>query len=298
MSAAARSLGLTQAAVSQQVAKLEKEIGVQLVDRSVRPPRLTPAGTSLRERGQRLITDLDDMRHHLERFRNDSLPELKIGIVESLAPILLPRIIPGLRQMVSNLSISAGMVPLVPQFVRGDLDIIITSERLDEIDPLEVRPLIREPFVVVTPHGTEQPQQPYDLALLSRELPMIRYLRRRRMAELIERHLERHNVEIASGLSLDSTFPILDMVRQGLGWTITTPLGIVSAGIPKEEIVVSPVPGYAMSRRIDVVAPKERLTVFPDRIAADCLAVLESWAVPRVLEYAPFVKGQIRLGPD
>ena len=54
LTSAARSLDLTQAAVSQHLAKIERELGVQLVDRSIRPQQVTAAGHYLRQRTSKL----------------------------------------------------------------------------------------------------------------------------------------------------------------------------------------------------------------------------------------------------
>src|SRR5918997_3766760 len=81
ISAAADVLGYTQSAVSQQVAALERETGVVLVDRSQRPLRATPAGAALRPHVDRVLAAvgaadavLDDLRGGIERLRLIAFP--------------------------------------------------------------------------------------------------------------------------------------------------------------------------------------------------------------------------------
>ncbi|MDP4796464.1 MAG: LysR family transcriptional regulator, partial [Rhodospirillales bacterium] len=59
MTEAAKRLGMTQPAVSQYISKIEAEIGAQLLDRRLRPIRLTPAGEVLRDRAEALMVSAE-----------------------------------------------------------------------------------------------------------------------------------------------------------------------------------------------------------------------------------------------
>jgi len=298
LTAAARQLGITQGAVSQLITRLEKELGVALLDRDSRPPRLLPAGANLRQRGQRLLTDFDDMKHGLERYRKSDVPEFRLGLAESLSSVLLPRLLPMLHEIVGTLSISAGSTtPLVPDLIRGDLDAVLTSEPLDDVDKLELHPLVREPFILILPAGTPAPQTPRDLLTLSRSLPFLWYLRRRRMGYIIDRYFRHQGVEIEQRLAFDSSFTILDAIGRGFGWTISTPLCMVAAKVDPTSFVTAPLPEQRLSRRIDFVA-QNGLLALPGQIAAHCIEILESDVKPRVSSYAPFAADQLIIGPD
>jgi DNA-binding transcriptional LysR family regulator len=297
LSAAAREMGITQAAVSQRLAQLEKEIGTALLDRHARPMRLLPAGAQLKERGRNLLAEVDSMVHTLRRFGTAEIPELRIGILESLGGALVPQLVPELRRIVGSLSVISGSTgPLVPDLTRGDLDIAITSERLDEIHDLECHTLITEPFVLVLPKAYKAPTEISDLGRLEKKLTFIRHNRRRRMRGIIDRYLERYGVELSSAIEFASTTPIVDLVQQGVGWAILTPLALLSARATASALTIAPLPGPRLSRQIELVAPRERLADIPLRIAEQSKRILKTDTLPVMKAYAPFAIESITIG--
>lgn len=298
LSGAARQLGITQAAVSQRLAQLERDIGVQLIDRAARPLRLLPAGAELRARGRRLIAQAEDTRHVIERYHDVEVPELRLGILESLATALMPRLVPDLRRITGALSVTAGTTgPLFPELVAGELDIIITSERIEAIEDIETHPIIREPLVVIVPGDVMPPREPEDLQRLSRTLTFVRYgSRRRRMATLIDRQLQRLGVDLPRTLDFASSTPVVEMVRQGGAFAIVTPLCLHAAGIKPGDLTVAPLPALRFSRQIDLVAPAERLLDLPKRVAELARGVLTAEVEPLLREFAPFAGDTLIIG--
>lgn len=298
LSAAARQLGITQGAISQVISRLESELGVGLLDRAARPPRLLPAGINLRQRGQKLLNDFADMKHGLERYRKAEVPEFRFGIADSLAPVLLPRLLPMLQEVVGTLSISAASVlPLVSSILRGEVDAAITSEPLDDVDQLELHPLVREPFILILPAGTQPPRSAQDLFVLSRSLTFLWYMRRRRIGVLIERYLLRLGIDIEQRLVFDSTPAILELIQCGLGWTISTPIALVTSNIDLSRVLAAPLPEQRLSRRIDFVA-QNGLATLPGQLAEQCRNILEKDVKPRLERFAPFTLEHLVIGPD
>lgn len=297
LSSAARHLGITQAAVSQRLAQLEKDVGTPLIDRVARPMRLLPAGAVLRSTGRRLVGEVDDLRHQLGRYKGSEMPELRLGILESLALALVPKLVPELRNLVGTLSITSGTTgPLVPDLVHGDLDIVLTSERLDEVDHIQTHTIIREPFLVALPKGTEPPQYPEDLQKLSRSLTFVRYGPRRRIATLIDNQLSRYGIQLPRTLEFASSAPVIDLIRQGLAFSIVTPLCLFSSRVVPDELTLAPLPSMNLSRQIELAARSDHLIDLPGRIAARCWAILEADVVPELFRLAPFVEDRLIIG--
>lgn len=297
LSGAARRLGVTQAAVSQRLAQLEKDVGANLIDRASRPMRLLPAGAMLRSNGRRLVGEMEELKHHLARFRASEMPELRLGILESLALALVPRLVPELRSLVGTLSITSGTTgPLVPDLAHGDLDIVITSERLDELDNVETHTIIREPFIVALPKGVDPPRDPEDLQRLSRTLTFVRYGPRRRMATLIDNQLARYGIQMPRTLEFASSAPVIDLVRQGLAFSIVTPLCLFSSRVAPDELSLSPLPAMSLSRQIELAARSEHLLDLPARVAARCWEILASDVAPELCRLAPFVEDRLIIG--
>jgi len=289
VSAAAATLGISQAAVSQRLNQLERELGTALFNRQTRPLQLLPAGIALRDRGRSLVHDWRDLSAALKRFQDVDLPELRIGIIESIAPALVPRLVPELRKMVGTLSLLSGLIgPLVPEVQAGKLDIMVTSERLDEVDGLECHTLIREPFVLLLPKGAKPPERLRDIIDLSQQFTFARYGPRRRMSALIDRQLARFGVELPRTLEFASSAPIIDLVRQDIAWTILTPLCLYSARVPVGELTVVPIPSMSFSRKVELAAPEARFGDIPARIATFCRRIIDEDVIPQLKAHAPF----------
>src|SRR5688572_7496579 len=88
MSSAARTLGLTQPAVSLAISDLEKKLGFELFDRTVRPLAVTVAGGLLRQRAGALIAEARQIGPLLRETEHGKLPLIRVGLVDSLSRAL------------------------------------------------------------------------------------------------------------------------------------------------------------------------------------------------------------------
>ena len=94
---AAKACAVTQPALSMQMRDLEKELGLDLVERCPGNVVLTEAGREIARRADRVLTatrDLVDFARH----RSVLTGPLKLGIIPTLAPYLLPRVLPRLQK--------------------------------------------------------------------------------------------------------------------------------------------------------------------------------------------------------
>jgi DNA-binding transcriptional LysR family regulator len=131
--AAARTLGYTQSAVSRQVAGLERACGVELFVRGGRGVRLTPAGEHLLPHARSLLDRLADARRALRDLRTLGGGRLRVGAITSATAALVPDALarfhaahPGVA-----LSLREGTTRnLLPLVERGDLDVAIVSTQV------------------------------------------------------------------------------------------------------------------------------------------------------------------------
>src|SRR5688572_15969692 len=101
--AAARECHISQPALSAQIARLEEILGVTLFERSRRRVLLTPVGEVAVERAQKLLADLDDL-DEVARAHTDPLGgQLRLGVIPTIAPYLMPRALPEIRQICPTL---------------------------------------------------------------------------------------------------------------------------------------------------------------------------------------------------
>ncbi len=150
---AADACYVSQPTLSTQIKKLEEELGVQLVERAPRKVMLTPIGEEVAERARSVLRDLDQIHALARRAKDPSAGILRLGIFPTLAPYLLPHVVPRIRQRLPKLQLqlfeekTANILTMLHQ---GKLDAGIMAEPIDD-DSLQFEPLFEEPFVVALP---------------------------------------------------------------------------------------------------------------------------------------------------
>ncbi|TAG09720.1 MAG: LysR family transcriptional regulator [Verrucomicrobia bacterium] len=95
---AAAEIGLTQPTLSQQIAQLEQGLGVELLTRSRRECRLTPAGEMVMQYAGRILGDVDALKRSLDDMSELRRGTLRIGALPTLAQCLLPRVLTRFHQ--------------------------------------------------------------------------------------------------------------------------------------------------------------------------------------------------------
>jgi LysR family hydrogen peroxide-inducible transcriptional activator len=150
---AAERCHVSQPTLSAQLRKLEGFLGVPLVERQPRRIGLTAAGEAVVERARRMLRDADDIRS-LARASQDPLGgQLKVGLIPTLGPYLLPRVAPKIAKALPKLSLllhEYQTAPLVERTLAGELDLAILALPA-ETEGLATRPLFDEPFLVAMP---------------------------------------------------------------------------------------------------------------------------------------------------
>ena len=150
---AAERCHVSQPTLSAQLRKLEEFLGVSLIERRPRRVGLTPAGEAVVERARRMLRDADDIRA-LARASQDPLGgQLKLGLIPTLGPYLLPRVAPRIAKALPKLQLMLHeyqTAPLVDRVIQGDLDVAILALPADTRG-LVTRSLFAEAFVVAMP---------------------------------------------------------------------------------------------------------------------------------------------------
>ena len=158
-SAAAEALAFTQSAVSQQVAALEREAGIRLVERGVRPVRLTDAGHALLAHAEAVLARLDEAEQELGEIARLRRGRLRLASFPTAIATLVPRAVALFSQRHPDVDVTViddhGQ-GLVPRLARWELDLALVYEHeaLPEPDiALERTHLLDDPFDLVVPDG-------------------------------------------------------------------------------------------------------------------------------------------------
>ena len=150
---AAHKCHVSQPTLSAQLKKLEEYLGVTLIERQPRRVALTAAGQAVVERARRMLRDAEDIRT-LARASQDPLGgQLKIGLIPTLGPYLLPRIAPRLKRALPKLRLllhEHQTEPLIARVVDGELDLALLALPADTRG-LKTRSLFAEAFLVAMP---------------------------------------------------------------------------------------------------------------------------------------------------
>lgn len=150
---AAQRCHVSQPTLSAQLKKLEDFLGVALIERRPRRIALTAAGEAVVERARRMLRDAEDIRS-LARASQDPLAgKLRVGLIPTLGPYLLPRIATRLQRALPKLQLilhEYQTVPLIARVVEGDLDLAILALPADT-PGLQTRSLFAESFLVAMP---------------------------------------------------------------------------------------------------------------------------------------------------
>lgn len=294
MTAAGQRLGITQSAVSQTLAGLENSLHAHLLDRSLRPPQLTPDGRSLYERARPLLAEA--RRLSLEFRKQDATPlkHVRIALVDSLATSIGPDLIELVRRRTAHWSLITGQSHQhAARLLARELDIIVSDDPVDGHPELLRSPIITEPFVLVLPASY---QGPVTLKALAATGDFIRYNSTTLIGARIEAILRRSGVEPPQRLMLDNSYAIASLVRAGVGWTISTPLCLLQCGLLDGQVQCLPLPDGPQSRTLHLIARPGELGNLPGQLAEDSVSLLRDRYLPALASQLPWLLTSIQLG--
>jgi LysR family transcriptional regulator, hydrogen peroxide-inducible genes activator len=150
---AAELCHVSQPALSSQLAELEQALGVRLFERDKKRVLLTSAGRELLARASRVLLEADSLLESARRSSDPLAGSLRLGVIPTVSPYLLPALTPRLRQRLPKLSIvwrEEKTETVAALLERGELDggIVALESDLGEVE----RELIaKDEFVLVTP---------------------------------------------------------------------------------------------------------------------------------------------------
>jgi DNA-binding transcriptional LysR family regulator len=245
---AARVVNLTASAVSQQIQKLEDQVGVTLFDRKKRPPQMNAKGEELVRAARSVLQIMTEARLAISGGRTAGM--LKIGAIRTISMRLVPFALADMSALYADLTfdLTVGISQsLMADVATGRLDAALVAEHVGVPLGLSWHPVFSEPLVLVAPlHAAGQSE----LSLLY-GLPFIRYETAVPLARQIEMELSRLGVtprEIAVANTMPS---VIGMVQAGLGVAIVPRIAYLDAS--PGSLYCRPFRNGAISRRLGLV---------------------------------------------
>ncbi|RFU14693.1 hydrogen peroxide-inducible genes activator [Rhodobacteraceae bacterium W635] len=223
---AAEASSVSQPALSVQIKELEETLGAPLFDRSARQVRLTAFGEEIADRVGSILRSVDELSDFARAAQGSMVGRLRIGVIPTIAPYLLPRIIGQLQAAHRGLDIRVRET-LTPKLIRelaeGRLDTAIVALPVSEPSFTEVA-LFSEEFVLVRPAAER-----------ANPVPSADSLREMRLLLLEEGHCFRDQAlsfcnmgasaprELLDGSSLST---LVQMVGAGIGVTLIPEMAV------------------------------------------------------------------------
>lgn len=296
ITAAARRLGASASAVSQQLTNLESALGVALLVRNSRPVTLTPAGEAFRRRAQSILNEAAQARAELSVAGATLLTRLRFGVIEDLEADVTPKLLVRMANRLEGCQFlleTGASHFLYDQLEAEALDVIVAAEMGETPSWGEMHPILSEGFVVAAARGMVDPAG--DVLAQLKAQPLVQYTTRHHMGRLIETHLAQQNLRLAHRFELDSYHAILALVGQGVGWTILPPLALLRARRVIGELELFDLPFAPLSRRIVLMARQGVLEDVPGVVAGELRDLLQEIVVAPAVEAYPHLSARLTL---
>jgi LysR family hydrogen peroxide-inducible transcriptional activator len=150
---AASACFVSQPALSMQIKKLENALGVQLIERTSKSALLTETGKLITEHARNILCTVESIKEVAKQAKDPYSGELHLGVIPTLAPYLLPHIIPGLSKIFPKLTIyliEEQTPRLIEKLRKGKLDGALLGLPLLDEDFIAL-PLFEEEFMLAIP---------------------------------------------------------------------------------------------------------------------------------------------------
>jgi DNA-binding transcriptional LysR family regulator len=271
-SEAALALSFTQPAVSQQIARLERELGTRLLARNARGVTLTPAGEVLLRHAEAMLQQLREAEAEVQAVAGVERPRLRVGAFASAAASIMPPALAELRAShpAAEVSMRVTEMPESLDALRTgelNLSVVIDAESapLEAPVDIEIAPLFEDPFLAVLP---------YSHRLAGRSAVALDDLRDEEwMVTGVANSCPDTSIVMAvcreagftpkASFSSDDYAAIQGMVASGMGVALIPSLALVN---PRDDVVIRPLRGAAPIRRVRAAVAADRPSALADAL--------------------------------
>ena len=254
VAAAAREIGLTAAAAGQQLQLLENEIGLELFDRTKRSLTLNSHGRSLIEPIQEIIARYEALGTNL---KSELSGTIVLGALVSSLMGAFGKTLNEIKQSYPDLEIKliAGLSSnFLDQVIEGTIDgAIVTESPYALPQNVQWTELYKEPMILITPNALKSSKNSNNL---SDQLPFIRFERNTWTGHLVEQTIRVNKLKIQDGMELNSVEAIIELVRQGLGYSIVPQLANI-AWSSDRQLKIQKLPGKTVYRKVGLLERKK-----------------------------------------
>lgn len=277
---AANACFVSQPTLSVAIKKLEDELGVTLFERSAGDVSITPIGEQIVAEAQRVLEQVQIIKQLAEQGKDPLAGNLRLGVIYTIGPYLLPYLIPAVRMLAPQMSLLLEenyTSRLAEMLKQGEIDVAILSEPFHEAG-LMTQALYDEPFVVATPIGHPwESKSEIPVSILSDENVLLLSSGNCFRDQVLQACSELNRESLPAGslqrtLQGSSLTTIRHMVAGGIGVTVLPATSVTPAD--HQLLTIRPFEAPSPERRV-IIAWRRN---FPRREAVELLrqAVLKS----------------------
>ncbi len=294
MTAAGDTLGISQSAISQAIRALELALGQTLFDRSLRPPALTLAGRAVLQHASGIV-------HHarsLERVGRGPgghvQPMLRMGMANTFAVTVAPPLLEQVRHLARSWTISSGAGETrVEGLIDRRMDLIVTFDDSPPRTDLLYLPVMSEPYCIAVPKAFRGKITNWQD--VTEAFDMLCYGRHLHLSGQIDAYLARERITPPSHFRLDTISAVIAMVAAGVGWSLVTPLSVLSTANLADRLRLIKLPGVPLRRNLVVAGRPEDGETILTVVQAAAVRVLQSHCLPELRRLLPDLANPLTL---
>ncbi len=226
---AADECAVTQPALSMQIQEMERELGVALVERG-RTIRLTDAGEEIAARAARILQEIDGLSDFASRRRSTLTGRLRLGVIPSIAPYLLPSVLPELQLRYPHLELRIRETLteyLLAQLDDGTLDVALLALPVDAAG-LETISLFEDRFLLASPKDAPAPRAKRKRARIDDldDAPLLLLEEGHCLREQALSFCSLRSTDNADSFGASSLSTLVQMVASGMGQTLLPEMSV------------------------------------------------------------------------
>ena len=270
---AAEACFVTQSTLSAAIRELESLIGVTLVERTRRVVGFTPLGLRVAEKAQRILRETEDLADMVRAAGEPLAGELRMGVIPTIAPFLLPALLPRLRAQWPDLKLylrEETSQAACDALQRGQLDCVLLAlpYACGEVEQAE---LFEDRFLIAFPPGAaaDLPEAVPAEAIDERRLLLLED------GHCLKDHVlsacNRPELRAEAAILGTSLHTLVQMVDNGLGMTLVPEMAVAAGILAGTGVIARKLDADHPSRRIALVWRKGSPRAKEFRLLADAL---------------------------
>ncbi len=276
-SGAAELVGVTQSTLSAAIQGLETELGAVLIDRGGRRIQLLPAGEDLVARACDIVALVGELPEHARLAERPLTTRLRMGVIPSIAPFMLPKILPATSKSFPDLdfSVREGLTrPLLDAVRSGSLDVALIALPFP-LDKLERRDLFIDHFYLAVTRDHALSNHSYVQAPDIEGQPFLLLENGHCLREHVITAIGSKPSEMATNVHATSIMTLVQLVEFGMGVTLLPGLALKTSLNRNSDIQIIPYEGKNNSRTLSLVwregaARRHEYQLFADHLKKNC----------------------------